>query len=147
MDISTEAPKLQLDKNGGNTSDVTGDVRVFDGSSSTEKESSGSDGVKYEQTKELKTMKRHKLGEKKAKQMHQEAVRKSDVQLMADSAKRKSEVLEERNEIEAFSWNDEINLPETQIFKTLREIHPEKVLKRARLSSKYSRTTNTEDDN
>lgn len=79
------------------------------------------------------TPERFSFGTKAAKLMRQESLRTRAVQSMAESAKRKSDALEERNAIAVFSRKEAEGLPETeQYFSALRKIHLDKALKRAR---------------
>lgn len=75
------------------------------------------------------------LGTKTAKLVRQEELRTQAVRSMAESAKRKSDALEERNAIAAFSRPEAEGLPETsQFFAALRSNYLAQVLKKARLA-------------
>lgn len=83
-----------------------------------------------------KRAQRFNTGIHKAKALLQEALRTQAVLSMAESAKRKTIALEEKNAILVFSQADAASLPETKQFCTaLRRTYLTSALKRARLTS------------
>ena len=127
--------ELLLTKQGTSTDPVNASTSSSQDNLSKDEETAKP--VEYSSSK--KSSLRFDIGTKKAKQLNQESLRTAAVQSMAASAKRKSDALEERNAIEAFSRRDAADLPETAaFFKALREIHLQKALKRARLVSNDS---------
>lgn len=79
--------------------------------------SSGGQSTEDSETRETvaptKPTERFGLGARGAKLARQEELRTQAVRVLAESAKRKSDVLEERNAIAAFSRPEAANLPET----------------------------------
>lgn len=79
---------------------------------------------------------RYSTGNKAAKLQRQEELRTQAVRSMADSAKRKSTALEERNAIAVFSLPGASQHPETALFfAALRRTHLAQALKKARLAN------------
>lgn len=87
------------------------------------------------------TVTRYRIGTKGAKLAQQEEMRTKAVHSMAQSAKRKSDALEERNAIAIFSRPEAANLPESSMFfDALRQIHLANAIKRAKLAQQESST-------
>ena len=82
-----------------------------------------------------KTTDRYSIGMRGAKMARQEERRTQAVYSMAESAKRKAEVLEERNAIAVFSRSDAQGLPETvAFFEAIRKTYLARAEKKARLA-------------
>lgn len=78
---------------------------------------------------------RFRIGGRNAKLVRQEELRTQALRSMAESAKRKSDALEEQNAIAVFSRQDAASLPDSaQFFEALRRTYLAQALKRARHS-------------
>lgn len=87
------------------------------------------------------------LGTENAKLFRQEGLRTQAVRSMAESAKRKSDALEECNAIDAFASPEEAELPEkTKFFAALRTNYLAQALKRSRVMSAKISTAKANDN-
>lgn len=86
-----------------------------------------------------KSVERFGLGTRNAKLIRQEELRTQAVRSMAESAKRKSDALEERNAIAVFSRPEATSMPETaHFFAAVRQTYLSQALKKARMASEES---------
>lgn len=91
-----------------------------------------------------KAEERFGLGTRSAKLIRQEELRTQAVRSMAESAKRKSDALEERNAIAVFSLPEAAGLPETsQFFAAIRQMYLSQALKKVRMEAHDAQTTRT----
>lgn len=99
-------------------------------------ENGSEDTTKMRDRKESQDERRFQMGSRMAKSMRQEGLRTNAVRSMADSAKRKSDALEERNAIAVFSRPDVADLDETKgFFKAMRATYLSQALKKARVAA------------
>lgn len=111
-----------------------GEGQVLVDSSDLESNSRDEEGVR--RSSPTKSTERFGMGSRNAKLIRQEELRTQAVRSMAESAKRKSDALEERNAIAVFSRPEATGNPETiQFFDAVRQSYLSQALKKARIAS------------